>query len=69
MFSIIQPLFLQKPNPLYSQIFFWEWDLNLGRKELEIYPPCVRSPWFRPNKQGKGGNIHAVYKLTKVQAR
>ena len=23
---------------------------------------------FRPNKQEKGGNIHAVYKLTKVQA-
>ena len=41
MFSIIQPL--QKPKPLYpipkylSQIFIWEWDLNLGLKEFEIY--------------------------------
>ena len=31
MFSIIQPLFLQK-----IFIWDWNWDLNLGRKELEI---------------------------------
>ena len=39
MFSIIQPLFLQKSKPLYphaSQIFIWDWDLNLGCKELGI---------------------------------
>ena len=45
MFSINQPLFLQKTKPLYpnpkclfgiAQIFFWDWDLNLGRKELGI---------------------------------
>ena len=23
----------------------WDWDLNLGRKELGIEPSCVRSPW------------------------
>ena len=30
--SIIQPLFLHKTKPL----FIWDWDLNLGRKELGI---------------------------------
>ena len=35
MFSIIQPLFLQKTkHPKYLPI--WDWDLNLGRKELGI---------------------------------
>jgi hypothetical protein len=48
MFSINQPLFLQKKQAFISksQIFIWEWDLNLGRKELGIKPSCVRSPWF-----------------------
>ena len=32
MFSIIQPLFLHKTKPL----FIWDWDLNLGGKELGI---------------------------------
>ena len=44
MFSIIQPLFLQKvslyihiPNIyLASPIFIWDWNLNLGRKDLGI---------------------------------
>ena len=37
MFSINQPLFLQKTKPLHrNQIFIWDWDLNLGRKELGI---------------------------------
>jgi len=41
MFSINQPLFLQKTKPLHiskSQIFNWDWDLNLsfGRKGLGI---------------------------------
>ena len=34
-FSIIQPLLLQKLS-LYIHIFIWDWDLNLGRKELGI---------------------------------
>ena len=33
IFSINQSLFLQKTKPL-SQIFIWDGDLNLGRKEL-----------------------------------
>ena len=46
MFSINQPLFLQKTKPLYSRSNFFgvDWDLNLGRKELGIYSFCVRSP-------------------------
>jgi hypothetical protein len=40
MFSIIQPLFLKKKSAFIStsQIFIWDWDLNLnlGRKELGI---------------------------------
>ena len=38
MFSINQPLFLQKTKPLYptTQMNIWDWDLNLGRKELGI---------------------------------
>ena len=38
MFSINQPLFLQKNSVFISkfQIFIWDWDLNLGRKELGI---------------------------------
>ena len=27
-----------------SQIFIWDWDLNLGRKEVGIQLSCVRSP-------------------------
>ena len=36
LFSINQPLYLQKTKPFISksQIFIWGWDLNLGRKEL-----------------------------------
>ena len=37
MFFIIQLLFLQKSRQAFistSQIFIWDWDLNLGRKEL-----------------------------------
>ena len=51
MFSINQPLFLQKtkplnPNPKYLGLGLniWDWDLNLGLKELGIWPLCVRSP-------------------------
>ena len=40
MFSINQPLFLQKLS-LYIQISN---DLSLGRNELGIKPSCVRSP-------------------------
>ena len=29
-----------------SQIFFWDWDLNMGCKELGIYPLYVRSLWY-----------------------
>jgi hypothetical protein len=39
MFSIIQPLFLQKTTPLYPHpkyLDIWDWDLNLGRKDLGI---------------------------------
>ena len=38
MFSIIQPLFLQKYKVFISpsQIFIWDWDLYLGHKELGI---------------------------------
>ena len=40
MFFIIQPLFLQKTQPVLStsQIFICDWDLNLnlGRKEIDI---------------------------------
>jgi hypothetical protein len=38
MFSIIQPLFLQKNEAFIStfQIYIWDWDLNVGRKELGI---------------------------------
>ena len=28
-----------------SQKFIWEWELNLGRKELGIYASCVRSTY------------------------
>ena len=51
MFSNIQPLFLfqQKTKPLYPHPKYlfgiWIWDLNLGRKELGIWPSFVRSPW------------------------
>ena len=27
-----------------SQTFIWDWDLNLGHKELGIQPSCVRGP-------------------------
>ena len=38
MFFINQPLFLQKTKPFISksQMFIWDWDLNLDRKELGI---------------------------------
>ena len=38
MLSINQSLFLQKTKTLYpnTQIIFWDWDLNLGHKELGI---------------------------------
>jgi hypothetical protein len=38
MFSIIQPLFLQKLSPYIhtTQISIWDGDLNLGCKELGI---------------------------------
>jgi hypothetical protein len=38
MLSNNQPLFLQKTKPLYpnTKYFYWDWDLNLGRKELRI---------------------------------
>ena len=37
MFSIDQPLFLQKTKPLYpNPKIFWDWDLNLGCKESGI---------------------------------
>ena len=38
MFSINQPLFLQKKQAFISksQIFIWDWDLSLGRKESGI---------------------------------
>ena len=50
MFSINQPLFLQKTKPLYPNpsIFICDWGLNLGCKELVIKPSCVRSPCFGP---------------------
>ena len=35
MFSINQPLFLQKTKPSYPNpkyIFIWDWDLNLGHR-------------------------------------
>ena len=47
--SIIQPLFVQKTKPLYplpKYLFRWDWDLNLGPKELGIQLLCVRSLWF-----------------------
>jgi hypothetical protein len=51
MFSIIQALFIQKTKPLnpHPKYAFWDWDLNLGRKELGISPSCVRSPWCQPH--------------------
>ena len=46
MFSIIQPLFLQKKTkPLYPhkyQTFIWDWDLNLGSKEFSLGVSVVR---------------------------
>ena len=42
MFSLFNHYFYKKLS-LYIQL--WEWDLNLGRKEFEIQPSCVRSPW------------------------
>ena len=39
MFSINQPLFLQKTKPLYPNpkyLFISDWDLHLGRKEFGI---------------------------------
>ena len=37
MFFINQPLFLQKLSIyIHTQIFIWDWDLNLGRKEFKV---------------------------------
>ena len=38
MFPMFKPIFLQKTKLLYPQlqINIWDWDLNLGRKELGI---------------------------------
>ena len=46
MFSINQPLFLQKTKPLHphTKYLFGDLDLNLGREKLGIQPSCVRSP-------------------------
>ena len=37
MFSIIQPLFLQK-----TKLFIWDWDLNLVRKKFNFRVSVVR---------------------------
>ena len=45
MFSFTQPLFLQNTKSLFiSKYQILIWDLNLGLKELEIQPSCVRNP-------------------------
>jgi hypothetical protein len=36
LFSINQPLCLQKTKPLSKYQIIWDWDLNLGHKELGI---------------------------------
>ena len=48
MFSIIQPLFLQK-----TKLFIWDWDLNLnlGRKKFSLCVSVVR----RVNESKKNG--------------
>ena len=49
MFSIIQPLFLQK-----TKLFIWDWDLNLGRKKYSLRVSVVRGvneslkKWWEP---------------------
>ena len=50
MFSINQPLFLQKTMPLYpkSQIFIWDWDLNLGRCVSVVHARDQLDPNFLP---------------------
>jgi hypothetical protein len=40
-FSLFNHYFYKK----LSQLFIWNWDLNLGRKELRIYISFVRCPW------------------------
>ena len=63
MLSIIQPLFLQNTKPLSrSQIFIWDWDLNLGRKELGIQPSCVRSPWSKGTQSNQSHHSPVVEK-------
>ena len=52
--SIIQALFLKSQAFISTtQIFIWDWDLNLnlGCKELVIYPLCVRRPCSCKNKK------------------
>ena len=43
-FSINQSLFLLRFLRHLKGIFIWDWDMNLGCKELDIQPSCVRSP-------------------------
>ena len=46
---------------LNNQIFIWDWDLNLGRKELGIEPSCVRSLC-----QGADGTIKTLVLTTET---
>ena len=50
MFSINQPLFLQENQPLKSrsQIFIWDWGLNLGRKELGFFENEKKLFYIKP---------------------
>ena len=55
MFSINQPLFLQKNYAVIpkSQIFIWDWGLNLGRKGFGIWIQrlifCKKYGWIMEN--------------------
>ena len=44
-YSINQPVFLHKAKILrhFKGASIWVWDMNLGCKELGIWPSCVRN--------------------------
>ena len=45
-FPLLQlSLYIHIPPNIY--LFMWNWDFNLGHKELGIQPSCVRIPWFQ----------------------
>ena len=60
---VTRPLFLKK-NKLsrhFKGKSIWDWDMNLGCKELGIQPSCVRSPCAMHNKPTFTDFAHKVF--------